>query len=1524
MSWLQQYETDRARLIQAGAYEPSSEKDACGVGLVAAIDGKPRREVVELAIKSLKNVAHRGAVDPDGLSGDGAGLMVEAPQAFFAEQVRIIGQTLRPGPIAIGQIFLPRTDLGAQDRARAIVETEVLRAGFFIYGWRQTPIDLSVVGSKADATRPEIEQIMLAVPSDLVDDGEALERQLYLVRRRIEKAITAEGVPGFYVCSLSSRSLIYKGMVRAELLDRLYPDLLDARFEAAYAIFHQRYSTNTFPEWRLAQPFRMLAHNGEINTLKGNLNWMRSHEIRMAAQAFGDHGDDVKPVVQAGGSDSASLDNVFEVLVRAGRPAPMAKALLIPEAWARDEGLMKAEHRALYAYCNAVMEPWDGPAAICATDGRWIVCGKDRNGLRPLRAMETHDGLLLAGSEAGLAGLPESRIKRRLPIGPGRMIVADLKTGVLLDEMETIDSLAADHPYTEWLENMVDLEPIIGPGPEPRAATGEALTRRQIAAGFSREDLDLLLDPLVKDGKEAVGSMGDDTPPAVLSALPRPLAHYFRQNFSQVTNPPIDPLREAGAMSLKTRFKNLGNILAEEEAQTNVFVLDSPVLTTGMYERMLDVVGAGSTVVIDCSYALPGSADLQVRNPSTTTTGGPGGPRSEDAPGAGLRNALDRIKSEAEAAVRGGCGLIVLTDERASETRLSAPMILATAGVHGRLTDTGLRSFVSIVVRSSEVLDPHGFAVLVGVGATAVNPWLAQEMFQERLDRGAYPGLSLRDACLNYKAGIEAGLMKTLARKGISVISAYRGGCEFEVLGLSRAVTAEFFPGAPSRISGIGLAGLEQAALRRHASAWTEATPSPSVGGFFRIRAGQEAHAHDAKTIHLLQDACNRGDYRRFKQYSEAVRDQPDLAPRDLLDWREGLTPVPVSEVESVSDIRRRFLTPGMSLGALSPEAHGVLNVAMNRIGARSVSGEGGEDPDRYATRPDGDNMNSAVKQIASGRFGVTAEYLNQCREIEIKIAQGAKPGEGGQLPGFKVTEFIARMRHSTPGTTLISPPPHHDIYSIEDLAQLIYDLKSINPDARVTVKLVSASGIGAIASGVAKAKADCILIAGHNGGTGASPQSSIKHAGLPWEIGLAETHQVLSLNNLRSHVVVRADGGMRTGRDIVIAAILGAEEFNIGTASLIAMGCLMVRQCHSNTCPVGVCSQDPRLREKFTGTADKVVNLFSFIAEEVREILASLGARSLDEIVGRTDLLRQVRRGGAHLDDLDLNPLLVRVEAPEKKLWAEKGRAAVPETLDARVLNDAWAFLDRGQTSELSYSISNVMRTIGAGVSSAIVRRWGPAGPAGVLTLKLQGSAGQSFGAFGARGLKLALTGEANDYVGKGLSGADIVVRPNEWREHQPAIGNTTLYGATSGRLFVAGTAGERFAVRNSGAEAVVEGVGAHACEYMTGGRVAILGPVGWNLAAGMSGGELFVLDEAGRTGLALNGDLAGFCPVTEAAGARLKILVEAHLAATGSPLARRLLAAWGDSLKRFVRIVPLPVAEMERKLDAGEAVPA
>jgi glutamate synthase (NADPH/NADH) large chain len=1475
-----QYEADRQKLVDAHAYDPASERDACGVGLVAAIDGKPRREVVDLALKALSAIWHRGAVDADGKSGDGAGILIGLPRAFFEAQVRDAGHEPRPGPIAVGMVFLPRVDLGAQEQARTIVEREVMAAGFWLYGWRQVPHRAEVLGQRAAATRPEIEQIMLAAPVGL--EGEDLERALYLLRRRIEARATAAGLQHFYVCSLSARSVIYKGMMLAEALGDFYPDLTDPRVEANVALFHQRYSTNTFPEWRLAQPFRMLAHNGEINTLRGNANWMRSHEIRMTAEAFGADDATVKPVIQAGGSDSAALDNVFEVLVRAGRPAPMVKALLIPEA--PIEGVISDDHRALYAYCNSVMEPWDGPAAICATDGRWVVAGKDRNGLRPLRVAETVDGLLICGSEAGMTGVPDERIARRLHIGGGRMIAVDLEAGELYDETQTIDRLAAQHPYREWLANMVELEPEVGPGPEPRKLSGEALTRFQAAVGWTHEDIESLLDPMAGEGKEAVGSMGDDAPPAVLSEQSRPFAHYFRQAFAQVTNPPIDSLREAGAMSLRTRFKNLGNILAQDETQTKVFVLDSPVLTNGMYERMLDVVGAGATTVIDCTFAAP-----------------PEGDRA----GLALQAALDRIRDEAVAAARGGAGLIVLTDERAGEDRPLIPMILSTAAVHGRLVDEGLRTFCSLVVRSAEAIDAHAFAVLVGCGATAVNAWLAQETFLERLEGGRYPGLTLRDACLNHKVAVEAGLMKILAKKGISVISAYRGACEFEALGLSRALVAEFFPGMTSRISGVGLAGIEQSSVAKASRGFSTDRARLRIGGAHRIRAGEETHAWDAEMIHRLQDATTRGDYKRFKAYSRRARDLPATALRDLLDFREAL-PIPVEEVESVNEIRKRFVTPGMSLGALSPEAHETLNIAMNRIGARSVSGEGGEDPERYHPRPNGDNPNSAVKQIASGRFGVTAEYLNQCREIEIKVAQGAKPGEGGQLPGFKVTEFIARMRHSTPGIGLISPPPHHDIYSIEDLAQLIYDLKQINPVARVTVKLVAQSGIGAVAAGVAKAKADIILVAGHNGGTGASAMGSIKHAGMPWELGLSEAHQVLSLNGLRGHVRLRTDGGIKTGRDVVVAAMLGAEEFGIGTASLIAVGCLMVRQCHSNTCPVGVCVQDERLRAMFTGTADKVVNLFSFIAEETREILASLGLRSLDEAVGRTDLLKQVSRGGAQLDDLDLNPLLVRVGEGDQRMPADAPRNPVPDALDARIVLDAEPFLARREKMQLTYSVANTQRTIGTRISSHIVRKYGSELPDGHLTLNLRGAAGQSLAAWGMKGLRIILDGEANDYVGKGLSGAEIIVRPPSWAAGAAVIGNTCLYGATGGKLFAAGAAGERFAVRNSGATAVVEGVGAHGCEYMTGGAVVVLGSTGWNFGAGMSGGEAFIHDPEGTAHQRLSGASVVTGVVMGEAGQRLHELVTRHAVETGSPLARRLLETWPVAVTHFRHVLP------------------
>jgi glutamate synthase (NADPH/NADH) large chain len=1474
-------------LAARGLYHPTDEHDACGVGMVVAIDGAPRREVVALAIAALKAVWHRGAVASDGKTGDGAGIRVGIPQAFFREKVAQRGHEPGSAQICVGMVFLPRTDFGAQDRARAIVEAELLRSGYRLFGWRQAPVDAHVIGSKAEAVRPEIEQVLFHDPADRPQA--ALDRDLMVVRRRIENRALEERLPGFYVCSLSRDDVIYKGMFRAQDIDAFYLDLADPRFESAFAIFHQRYSTNTFPEWRLAQPFRVLAHNGEINTLAGNITWMKSHEIKMTSSAFGPHGEDVKPVIQPGSSDSAALDATFELLVRAGRSAPMAKSLLIPEAWSKRQSIMRDEVRGLYEYCNAVMEPWDGPAAVCAFDGRWAVAGLDRNGLRPLRYALTTDGLLTVGSETGMCPLDDKKVKVRGAVPAGGMIAVDLDTASFYDSERMISFLAAKHPYQDWLGNITPLDALIGPGPEDRLFPAEELQRRQHGAGLSREDLELILRPMAETGKEAIGSMGDDTPLAVLSQQYRPLSHFFRQRFSQVTNPPIDPLREGRVMSLKTRFKNLGNILAEDETQTNVFVLEGPILTNGMFARMADRLG-GRVVSIDCTFDPP-----------------------DGVAGTTLSAALDRVRQEACAAVRGGADHLVLTDIAAGPDRLPIPMILATAGVQKSLVEEGLRSNCSVNVRCAECIDSHYAAILIGVGATTVNPYLAFETIAQRHADGKYGGLSLSECVLNYKAAIEAGLLKILSKMGVSVLSAYRGGCNFETLGLSRSLLDEYLPGAKSRLSGLGLAGIERNAAALHAAAWQPAAQPLPIGSFYRVRRGGERHAYEADIIAALQDAVRNEDYDAYKRFSLGLAGRGPLQIRDLLAFREA-RPIPLDEVESVNAIRQRFVTPGMSLGALSEEAHGVLNVAMNRIGAKSVSGEGGEDPARYRPLPNGDNMNSAIKQIASARFGVTAEYLNQCREIEIKVAQGAKPGEGGQLPGFKVTEFIARMRHATPGVTLISPPPHHDIYSIEDLAQLIYDLKQINPDARVCVKLVSSAGIGTIASGVAKARADIILVSGHVGGTGASPQTSIKFAGSPWELGLAEANQVLTINDLRNTVTLRTDGGIRTGRDVVIAAMLGAEEYGVGTLSLVALGCLMVRQCHSNTCPVGICTQDAALREHFHGRPEHVINLMTFMAEEVREILAALGARSIEDVIGRSDLLRQVSWGSDRLDDLDLNPVLIRADSgrvPPRS--SRQGRQSVAETLDDQIVADAQAVWDRREKMALRYTVRNIHRAVGTRTSSHIVRRFGPGGlPDGHLTLELTGSAGQSLGAFGARGLSIRLTGDANDYVGKGLSGADIVIMPprDETATRTVVAGNTCLYGATAGRLFAAGAAGERFAVRNSGATAVVEGCGANGCEYMTGGRVVVLGPVGDNFAAGMTGGVAYVLDERAALDAYLNQADAVAVPPTAEEAEECRALIATHLEMTGSALAARILRDWDTDRAAFAVIRPRDAA--------------
>ncbi|MGF1544907.1 MAG: glutamate synthase large subunit [Parvularculaceae bacterium] len=1485
----------RDRLEAAGAWSPSDERDACGVGLIVAMEGPPRREIVDLALKSLKAVWHRGAVDADGKTGDGAGVRLNVPQELFHDFVARTGHAPTDADVCVGQIFLPRTDFAAQDVARAIVEAELISAGFTLYGWRRVPVDASVLGEKANATRPEIEQVLFYDPNSRAPGD--LESALYLVRRRIDKRVLSRGLSEFYICSLSSHDVIYKGMCLAQSIDAFYPDLCDPRFISRVAIFHQRYSTNTFPQWRLAQPFRLIAHNGEINTLKGNVNWMRSHEIRMASSAFGDAGEAIKPVVQPGSSDSAALDQVFELIVRAGRSGPMAKCLLVPEAWSKREGVVREDARALYEYCNAVMEPCDGQAAIAAYDGRWALAGLDRNGLRPMRYAVSDDGVLAVGSETGMCPLDDDRVLRRGALEAGGLIAYDFEAGELYEHDAILAHLASRHPYKEWLENVVVLEPIIGPGPEERMFSNEDLSRRQVAAGFTMEDLDLVLRPMVETGKEGIGSMGDDAPLAVLSDAYRPLSHYLRQKFSQVTNPPIDPLRESRVMSLKTRFKNLGNMLAEEETQTDVFVLESPFLTNGMFDRFRHFVGEDAAT-IDCAYTVDAAPD-----------------------GAGLKAALDRVRAEAVAAVKGGATHLVLTDENVSETRVAAPMLLAAAGVHQSLSDAGLRAYCSIVVRAAECVDPHYVAMLTAVGATAVNPYLACETIAFDVARGVYPDTDgVGPALMRYRAAVEAGLMKILSKSGVSVISSYRGGCDFEALGVSRALAAEYFPGAPSRISGIGLPYLQRKTAELHARAFAGADAALPIGGFHRARRRGERHAFGADAVTELQNAVRNDDYAAYKRFVAQISGAGPIQLRDLLEARSLGPAIDLAEVESINSIRQRFVTPGMSLGALSPEAHGALNVAMNRIGAKSVSGEGGEDPERYAPLPNGDNMNSAVKQIASGRFGVTAHYLNNAREIEIKVAQGAKPGEGGQLPGFKVTEFIARMRCATPGVTLISPPPHHDIYSIEDLSQLIYDLKNVNPVARVCVKLVASAGIGPIAAGVAKAGADVILISGNVGGTGASPLTSIKFAGAPWELGLSEAHQVLTVNNLRRSVTLRADGGVRSGRDVVFAAMLGAEEYGVGTASLVALGCLMVRQCHSNTCPVGVCTQDDELRARFAGLPENVVTLMSFIAEYAREILAGLGAASLEDVIGRTDLLRQVRRGAPDLDDLDLNPILTRADAggaPHRS--TREGRVEPAPSLDEQILRDAAPTFERGEKMQLTYTVRNVDRAIGARTSSAIVRQHGAEGlPDGHLTVRLRGSAGQSLGCFGAAGLRIELEGDANDYVGKGLSGATIVVRPRRAgaraaREdlHKDAIvGNTCLYGATSGALYAAGRAGTRFAVRNSGATAVVEGCGANGCEYMTGGAAAILGTVGDNFAAGMTGGRAFVYDPENALASRLNTDDAAAVRLDDEASRAALALVEAHVAATKSIRAARIVENWAREKDAFFEVRPREAA--------------
>jgi glutamate synthase (NADPH/NADH) large chain len=1482
------YKKNKKLLQENNIYDPSMEHDACGVGMIASTNGKKSRKIVDYGIEALKAIWHRGAVDADGKSGDGAGIQLEIAPDFFKEKILATGHSPDESKrICVGMVFLPRTNYTDQEKSREITEAVLLKENFSIYGWRQVPVNPKVLGKTADQNRPEIAQVIFKKNEKLKTND--LERELFVARKKIEKLARESQIKDFYICSFSSRSIVYKGMFLAESLADFYPDLNDQKLTSRFAIFHQRYSTNTFPSWDLAQPFRTLAHNGEINTLKGNINWMKIHEQDMSSKLF-KNVDDLKPVIRSS-SDSGALDNVFELLTHSGKLAPLIKLMMIPDAWSKRSKTVPKNHQDLFNFLNSSIEPWDGPAAICATDAKWVLASTDRNGLRPLRYIITSDDLFFAGSESGMIKIPEENIISKGKLGPGQIIAIDLKEGKLFKDKEIKDYIAKD--YKKYNNQIIDLDKKITTENEITEFNGEELRKRQYLSGLSIEDLELILHPMAEEGKEASGSMGDDTPIAVLSSHFRPVSHYFRQNFSQVTNPPIDSLRESKVMSLKTRFGNLGNILDFDNlTQEDIYVLDSPILTNSQFKKFKNIFSK-KIKIIDCTFDIKSS----------------------------LKERIEKIREECEIAVREGSSSLILSDKKISSSRASIPTILAVGAAHSHLVKLGLRGYCSINVESSDALDTHSFAILIGVGATTINPYLAIDSIYQRFEKKLFGKSDFKSCVIKFKKSIDAGLLKIMSKMGISVISSYRGGCNFEAVGLSRAIVADYFPGMVSRISGIGIAGIEKKIKDLHQKFSEKNIFTLPIGGLYKYRKTGEDHQLQGSLIHVLQHAVGSGSYEHYKKYSNGIHNLPPINLRDLLEFKDIKKPINVDEVEPVEEILKRLGSGSMSHGALSAEAHETLAIGMNRIKGASCSGEGGEDAKRFIKLPNGDSANSRVKQIASARFGVTINYLNNANEIEIKMAQGAKPGEGGQLPGFKVTKEIAKLRHSTPGVTLISPPPHHDIYSIEDLAQLIYDLKQVNPSARVGVKLVASTGIGTIAAGVAKAKADIILISGHSGGTAASPQTSIKYAGVPWEMGLTEANQILTLNNLRHSVTLRTDGGLKTGRDVVMAAMMGAEEYGMGTSSLIAMGCIMVRQCHSNTCPVGVCSQDEELRKKFSGTPEKVVNFFNFIATEVREILASIGYKSINEIIGRTDLLSQINKGSSNLDDLDLNPLLVQADPGENpRFCKDKIINKVPDTLDEKIWIDIKSKINNNKKIYLEYGVQNTHRSVGTRLSHYVYKKFGNNNlDNDNLTIKLKGSAGQSLGAFLAKGIKLIVEGDSNDYVGKGLSGGTIIIYPSLKSKlvsnENIIIGNTVMYGGTAGKLYASGQAGERFAVRNSGCLAVVEGCGAHGCEYMTGGTSIILGEVGDNFGAGMTGGMAFVYDLKNNFEDFVNPSSVIWQPVeTEYWKIFLKNNLTDFLRETHSNVAKKILENFEVELMNFKQICPI---EMLDKLD-------
>ena len=1478
-----------------GLYDQRFEHDACGIGFVAHIKGRKSQQIVSDAITILENLDHRGACGAEINTGDGAGIMIQIPHEFLYDECLKIGFSLNEsGDYGVGMLFLPK-DVKAREECREIIYRIAEKLNLEVLGFRKVWTDTNGIGDMALSVEPEMEQVFVGRPYN-IKAGADFERKLYVFKNYLTKTInnTVKGIKSdFYIASFSSRTIVYKGQLTSLQLRTYFTELSDKRVVSAFGLIHSRFATNTFPSWKLAQPFRYIAHNGEINTLQGNLNWFRASVKSFASPFFtAEELNILLPVIDESQSDSGCLDNIVELLLHSGRSLPHVLMMLIPEAWDGNDDMDELK-QAFYKFHATLMEPWDGPAAVAFTDGNLIGATLDRNGLRPSRYAITSDDRVIMASEAGALAIDQSTIIEKGRLTPGKMFVVDMEQGRIISDVEIKQEVCSRRPYGDWINQyQIRLEEL----PEPRVVfsnlSEESIFKYQQVFGYSREDIDMILKPMAIDSKEPIGSMGTDIPLAILSHKPQHLASYFKQLFAQVTNPPIDPIREKVVMSLAGFMGNNGNLLEENALQCHCVGIKHPILTNLELEKLRSI-------------------DTGVFQSKTLQTYF----RASGEPGA-MAKALDRLCRYAVDAVEDGFQVIVLSDRALDSEHAAIPSLLAVSAVHHHLIRKGYRGAVGIVVEAGDVWEVHHFACLLGFGATAINPYLALQTisgFEEE------SGVKSEKLIQNYIYAVNSGLLKIFSKMGISTLQSYHGAQIFEILGINKQVVNTYFAGAVSRIGGLGLDEIATEALIKHSRIFGKATRPDMIlptGGNYRWRRKGEQHLFNPQTIHLLQNATRKNDYATYKQYSKLVNEQTQQAYtiRGLFEFNYNRSSVPLNEVEPVESIFKRFATGAMSFGSISHEAHSTLAIAMNRIGGKSNTGEGGEDELRYEKLPNGDSMRSAIKQIASARFGVTSYYLTNADELQIKMAQGAKPGEGGQLPGHKVDEWIAKVRHATPGVGLISPPPHHDIYSIEDLAQLIFDLKNANRAARINVKLVSKAGVGTIAAGVAKAHADVILVSGFDGGTGASPLTSIQHAGLPWELGLAEAHQTLVKNRLRSRVVLQTDGQLKTGRDIAIATLLGAEEWGVATAALVTAGCIMMRKCHLNTCPVGVATQDPELRKLFTGDADHVVNLFHFLAEELRETMAELGFRTVQEMVGQADSLglRAVDKADWKLKGLDLSAILHK--APDNGLslyQTEEQDHGISNVLDLQLIEAAQPALLHKEPIFKSFEVKNTDRTIGAMLSNEVSKIYKGVGlPPDTINFKFTGSAGQSFGAFSARGINLELEGEANDYVGKGLSGARLSIYPFKESTYVPEqniiIGNVALYGATSGELFIRGQAGERFAVRNSGATAVVEGLGDHGCEYMTGGEVLVIGETGSNFAAGMSGGLAWVYDTNGNFPNKCNKEMVDLDPLQEEDELRINTLLKKHIQLTGSKLAEFILNDWATQSAHFIKVFP------------------